>query len=318
MTHDSVAVIIPCYNGSAFIAEAIESALAQTHSKLEIVVVNDGSTDGSSAVLRRYASRVRIVEQENQGVAAARNRGIETSTSPFIAFLDQDDRWRPEKTVRQLASLRRHPEAALVFCDRLWIDDRGGRIDPPPHRRPSTPWLRALIRGNFILPSTVLLRRDALGAERFVPGTAGSDDWDLWLRLAARWELVHLAEPLVEYRVHACNASRDTEAMMRGFLTVLSRAIDRGLPPDVLREADAHRRGVLEALGHYAFERHDWIEARRFFRQGRVRWRSPAGFRLLLASLPPPLRSLAQQVRRLRGTRRFRSARHESVIRSTA
>jgi teichuronic acid biosynthesis glycosyltransferase TuaG len=294
---ESVAVVIPCFNSSAFVGEAVESALAQTYQPLEVLVVNDGSTDASADVLRRYAGRIRVIDQDNQGLAAARNAGIDATTSTYIAFLDADDRWRCNKIATQVEYLRSHPQVSLVFCDRSWIDTRGEPIAAPQHRRPVTPSLQTLIAGNFIQPSTVLLRREALAHERFDRAMPGTEDWDLWLRLAVRCEFAYLAEPLVEYRVHGTNMSGRTEQMMRGFLTTLTRATARGLPPEAAAAADAHKRALLEALGHCAYERDDWQEARRLFREARVGWSGPARLRLTLASLPDPLRTVVHRLK---------------------
>jgi teichuronic acid biosynthesis glycosyltransferase TuaG len=295
---ESVAVVIPCYNSSAFLAEAIESALAQTYSRVEVVVVNDGSTDNSAEVLANFAGRIRVINQANKGLAGARNSGIDATASTYIAFLDADDRWNARKTTMQVDYLTRHPNVSLVFCDRAWIDEHGRPLAAPTHRAPAAPSLRTLIRGNFIQPSTVMLRRDALGADRFADDVPGTEDWDLWLRLAARTELGYIGEPLTDYRVHGTNMSGRTEQMMRGFLTALTRAMSGGLPEDVMALAEAHKRDLLEALGHCAYERSDWPEARRLFREAEVAWTGPAGLRLTLASLPGPVRSVIHRFNR--------------------
>jgi glycosyltransferase involved in cell wall biosynthesis len=291
----SVAVIIPCFNASRFVGEAVESALSQTYQSIEVVVVNDGSTDTSADVLSRYTGRIRVIDQNNQGLAAARNRGIDATVSTYIAFLDADDRWNRRKIATQVEYLQRHPRVSLVFCDRSWINAQGEPIGPPPHRRPVTPSLQTLIGGNFIQPSTVLLRREALAHDRFDRGMPGTEDWDLWLRLAARCEFAYIAEPLVEYRMHGTNMSGRTEQMMRGFLTALTRATARGLPADVQPSAEAHKRDLLEALAHCAYERNDWLEARRLFKQAHVGWSSGAGRRFALTHLPQPMQKIVQQ-----------------------
>jgi glycosyltransferase involved in cell wall biosynthesis len=300
----SVAVIIPCYNSSRFVGEAIASVLAQTYDSTEVVVVNDGSTDASREILGGYGDRIRIIDQANRGLAGARNSGIDATASTFIAFLDADDRWHPRKIAAQVEYLTGHPRASLVFCDRAWIDERGLPIAAPMHRAPLEPSLQTLIRGNFIQPSTVLLRREALGGDRFDAGMPGTEDWDLWLRLAARSELGYIAEPLVEYRVHGTNMSGRTEQMMRGFLTALTRAQNRGLPVELAEVAASHRRELLEALGHCAYERNDWAEARRLFQQAGVGWTGVAGLRASLTLLPDPLQRLIQGLKAGRSEKR--------------
>src|SRR6185503_2024667 len=112
-----VSAVIPAYQAAAFLADAVESVLAQTEPVGEIVVVDDGSTDGTAAVAASFGDRVRYVRQENQGVAAARNRGVAEARGRLVAFLDADDTWEPEKTARQLAHLRAHPDYAAVYSD---------------------------------------------------------------------------------------------------------------------------------------------------------------------------------------------------------
>ena len=289
-----VAAVIPCYNSSEYVAEAIESALTQTYPAVDVVVVNDGSTDGFNEAVRPYRHRIRIVEQENRGLAGARNAGIDATTTPFIAFLDADDRWHRDKIARQVAYLESHPETSLVFCDRSWIDTGGSPIEAPAYRRPVVPSLRALLDGNFIQPSTVLLRRDVLGPDRFAAGMQGTEDWDLWLRLAERCEFAYIEEPLVEYRVHQLNMSAGGEGMMRGFVTVLTRAIARGLPHDLHSVAERYRRGFLEALAHCACDRDDWTEARRLFEESGFQWSPRAAPRYVLTLLPSRVREVAR------------------------
>src|SRR5262245_50863701 len=133
----TVTVVIPCFNCELYLEEAIESALAQTYPKLRIVVIDDGSNDGSPQILHRFSDRIRVIRQENRGLAAARNRGIDETNGAYLAFLDADDRWHPRKVATQVSYLQDHPDLALVFCDREWIDSRGHRITAPPHRLPA-------------------------------------------------------------------------------------------------------------------------------------------------------------------------------------
>src|SRR5712692_1132099 len=163
----AVAIVIPCYNPRSFLAEALESALGQTHRNLDVVVVNDGSRRGFWETVSPYRDAVRILEQPNAGVAAARNRAIEASDAPLIAFLDQDDRWRPEKIARQVHFLAEHHECALVHTGRRFIDANGEQIPKPgPVWAPAEgSCLDRLILHNTIQPSSVLLRRAALGSE---------------------------------------------------------------------------------------------------------------------------------------------------------
>src|SRR6266852_6361254 len=112
-----VSVIIPAYNAERFIDETLESVFKQTHDHLELILVDDGSTDGTGAQVRAYGDRVRFIRQVNAGAGAARNRGLEVATGDYIAFLDADDLWRPEKLEVQLEIAARNPESGLIACD---------------------------------------------------------------------------------------------------------------------------------------------------------------------------------------------------------
>jgi glycosyltransferase involved in cell wall biosynthesis len=298
MSHAGVTAVIPCFNGSAYLADAIESAVSQTV-PVDVIVINDGSTDDFRRAVRPYEGRIRMIEHDrNRGVASARNNGIEAAETEWIAFLDADDRWHRTKTERQLNFVRDNPGVELVSCDRSWIDAAGSARPAPPYRRPSgTPTVATLLRCIVMQPSTVMVRRTALGTDRFEPSLRSSEDWDLWLQLAQRGVSMRvLQEPLVEYRVHATNKSRHRETMARCGSAVLTRALERGLPRDLAVIAKTMRRRYIEALGHVAYERHDWAQARRHFQASGIRHISMAGRRRwLLASMPGPLREVIRR-----------------------
>ena len=132
VTDSGVSVVIPAYNAAQTLAETLESALAQTYRAIEVLVIDDGSTDETAAIVERYAAqdgRVRLLRNaENAGVSCARNRGVRAAVYPWIAFLDSDDRWRPEKLERQLTAVQRHPACALCFTSTAYTDEAGRRL----------------------------------------------------------------------------------------------------------------------------------------------------------------------------------------------
>lgn len=211
-----VSVVLPIYNGERFVAEAIESVLAQTYLRYEIVAVNDGSQDGSKEIVRRYLNSgpIKYLEQANKGVANARNTGILHSSGEFIALLDQDDVWLPEKIEKQVAFMDTHPEVALLHARVRCIDGQGSPIS-------CDGWIyvgeeahgycaEQLLCGNRIAPLTVLIRRTCLDAVGlFNQMLAPADDWDLWLRIAVRFPLGFLDSVVGNYRVHDSNESKD-------------------------------------------------------------------------------------------------------------
>lgn len=202
-----ISVIIPAYNAAHFIADAIESALAQTRRPDEIVVVDDGSTDDTARVVARYAMHgVRYIYQQNRGPGAARNRGIRETSGELIAFLDADDLWLPAKTEVQEAYLAAHPTVALVSCDRwTWKVEKGRqsieRFGPPRGRNARREVMVRNIVGN---PSQVMARREAvLSAGCFDTTMRWAEEWDLWTRIAARADIGFVHQPLCVYRWHS-------------------------------------------------------------------------------------------------------------------
>lgn len=199
-----VSVVIPVYNARDVIGETIESVLAQTWTDREIVVVDDGSSDGSGDIVRSFGERVRYVRQENGGVARARNRGIAESTGEYVALLDHDDLWHPTKLDRQVTVLDRRPEVGMVITDVAHIDRYGkpmGIIGAGYN--PSETFARLFVRGFVPTPSAAMIRRSVLETvggfdERF--HSAGLDDHELWTRIAARYEIANIAEPLTYHR----------------------------------------------------------------------------------------------------------------------
>lgn len=222
MLHSLISVVIPIYNGGRYLRACIDSALNQTYPQFEIIVVNDGSTDNSLEILKSYGDRIRIIDQTNSGPAVARNNGVKASLGELVAFLDQDDVWDDIKLERQAALLKRHSDALASYCDHRGIDEHGvvtsysGALYYP---RASGQILEYLIRGNFILSaSLVMLRRSAFdvagGFDASQPHW--SDDYDLWMRIAARGAILYQIETLVSYRRHSNNTSGNALEMVAG------------------------------------------------------------------------------------------------------
>ncbi|MCG8511036.1 MAG: glycosyltransferase family 2 protein [Rhodospirillales bacterium] len=206
-----VSVIIPVYNGEAFVVEAVNSALAQTYSNLEVVIVDDGSPDNAAKLVQtRYQdeARVRLVRQPNTGTAAARNTGIRYARGTLIALLDQDDRWLPEKLVRQVP-LFDDPQVGLVHTGGCVVDVETGRITSTYHAAEQLA-LPDLVRWCKVGCATTLIRRDVLDQiGLFNPDLGGVDDWDMWIRIAAAgYKVRGIAEPLVEIREHTDNQGK--------------------------------------------------------------------------------------------------------------
>lgn len=249
MSHASalptVSVVIPAYNSARFIGEAIDSVLAQDYSqgKIEIIVVDDGSGDGTCQVVAGYDG-VRLLRQANAGAAAARNRGMEHCTGEWVALLDSDDVWLPDKLREQFELAGRLPEAGLIIsdgvsfgrsaetvfgmctsirrCGRRGITERGYELTGRVHT--------SLIEQNFVLASSVLVRRDLLGSDPFDPNLWGIEDYELWLRLAERTVFAFVDGVLVRKRQHGTNSSDSRRLIARSWMRLVSK-VDRGLLP---------------------------------------------------------------------------------------
>lgn len=194
-------VVIPAYNAANTIARTLESVFAQTWRDFEVVVVNDGSTDDTAAVLAPYAQRVRIIAQPNRGFCTSRNVAIRSSHAGLVALLDSDDVWMPDKLAKSVAWLNRNPEAVLVYSDVTNVDPKGRElgtspVDPPRAHAPTHEEMLSFLWP--IMPSTVVMRRAAFeAAGAFVDGV--SEDLDFWIRIREQGPFGYLPEKLTRF-----------------------------------------------------------------------------------------------------------------------
>jgi glycosyltransferase involved in cell wall biosynthesis len=216
-----VSVVVPVYNGERWVAGAIESLLAQDYEPIEIVVVDDGSTDASVEVIERYGRQVELVTQPNAGVAAARNTGLTRVHGSYIAFCDQDDRHHPNKTSLQIGYLEANPACSLVL-GRQRIQVAEG-VDTPN-------WLqRDEVFGDLggVLPLSCLVRRevaDAVG--EFDTTLTGSDDFDWIARMLVAGYVMHVLDDVVLDRwVHDANASHESQVLRTGALRAMHKIL---------------------------------------------------------------------------------------------
>ena len=241
-----VAVIIPAYNRCAMLLEAIASVLAQSAPAFELIVIDDGSTDGTSENerLRRMSETVRIERIDHRGPAAARNRGVALARAPLIAFLDSDDLWSPTKLERQLAFMRDNPGCAISQTSEIWI--RNGRRVNPGHRhckRAGDIFIDSL-RTCLIGMSSVMIRAELFRSSGgFDEHMTTAEDYDLWLRILIDHEAGLLDEPLVTRRGgHPDQTSATTPALDRFRVLALAKLLaDNRLSP-------ARRTSVVEVL----------------------------------------------------------------------
>ena len=276
-----VSVVVATFNHGRFVTDAIDSALGQTLAGVEVVVVDDGSTDATPTILARYGDRIRVVRQANRGLAAARNRGLAVARGTYIGFLDADDVVAPTKLTEQAGVLDESPRVGWTYCDVLIEDETSGTTVTASAqfayrgRRLDGRLLPELIRGNFIPAIAPLVRRSALDAAgRFDERLTALEDWDLWLRLALVAEARYVPRVLATYRLRAGGMSRDRTRMDENRFRVLDGFI-RSHPDTVESLGAAGRRVVADThnwFGFEAYRRSDWAEATRRLRASVGAW----------------------------------------------
>jgi len=197
-TKPQVSVIIPTYNRAWIIEEAIDSVLAQDYTEFELIVVDDGSTDHTSDVLDSYRNVIKVFPQKNKGVSAARNRGIAEASGKFIAFLDSDDLWLPQKLTVQIEFFDQTPDALICQTDEIWIRN-GLRVNPKKrHKKPSGMIFKPSLKLCLVSPSATMIHRglfDRVGG--FDETLPACEDYDLWLRISCRFPIHLIDTPLI-------------------------------------------------------------------------------------------------------------------------
>jgi glycosyltransferase involved in cell wall biosynthesis len=229
---DGVSVIIPAYNCGAEISQAVECALNQQNVTVEVIVIDDGSTDDTANIVQliqsQHPASVRVFSQDNHGPAAARNLGIQQAAYEWIAFLDHDDMWTPNKLIRQLDSARATESALVVTAAKNFDEtDRVGEVRRAPHNLDSCDVYHALLRDNFVTLSSVLVRRSTIKeAGGFDERWKGVEDWALWLSIAELGvRFASINEPLVGYRWHGQSLSHRHDSMQRQRQNLIRQAL---------------------------------------------------------------------------------------------
>jgi glycosyltransferase involved in cell wall biosynthesis len=240
-----VSVIIPTFNRAQKVVRAISSVLSQAFTDVEIIVVDDGSTDGTKKEVEQFDHRVTYVaHSSNLGVSAARNTGIKRSGAPLIAFLDSDDHWFPEKLAVQVCFFNDHPKAVACQTEELWIRN-GRRVNPmKKHLKPSGNIFEASLKLCLVSPSAVMLKQSLLDEVGFFDEDLPvCEDYDLWLRISCRYPVHLISEPLVvKEGGHPDQLSASHKGMDRFRIKALVKLIKNG----ALNERQ--RKATLEEL----------------------------------------------------------------------
>lgn len=232
-----ISIVTPTYNRAGFIAQAVDSVLAQSVADWELLIVDDGSSDNTQEVLAAYQKdpRIHYFYQANQGQSIARNNALKRAQGDFVAFLDSDDLWCPDKLERQLALFQKHPDVGVVHGDESTIDEAGQEIGRENMLRYSGRITPQLLADNSVSIVTALVRRecfDEMGGFQASHGVA--DDYDLWLRFSARYRFHYEPGIVASYRVMADQISSDkrrrfaaNELIIKNFLHEFSGSVSR-------------------------------------------------------------------------------------------
>lgn len=247
-----VSVIIPTHNHAHFITEAIQSVFNQSYRNYEVIVIDDGSMDNTREVVARFSEDVRYIRQGNRGLSSARNRGIEVANGDYIALLDADDTWLPGFLSTVVERLESEPELGAVYTGFFFVNTEGELL---PQRSTSTvpdnQLYDRLLDGEFFVPAAVVARRlcfECVGL--FDEALRGSEDWDMWLRVAREFPFAGISEPLVNYRIHGKNMSADPEYMLHYQLLVAKKQF--GPPDGVPEDWPPERQRVYATIYRYA------------------------------------------------------------------
>lgn len=219
-----VSVIIPCYNHGQYLADGINSVLEQSWSPIEIVVVDDGSSDNTRAVAEQFPG-VKYIYQKNQGLSAARNTGTRHSTGEFLSFLDADDWLYPEAIAYNVRQLLAEPEAAFISGAHDKVDDNRQLLADECNVVNQDHYLR-LLEGNYIgMHATVLYRRSILEQFMFDTSLRACEDYDLYLKIARHYPVLHSTKKIASYRIHGSNMSGNVPLMLNSVFDVLARQV---------------------------------------------------------------------------------------------
>lgn len=231
MVASLVSIIMPTFNRKALIFNAIDSVVAQTYSNWELIIVDDGSVDGTAgAIAERYGneSRIKYLYQENQGQASARNNGIAASSGSYIAFLDSDNLWLPERLSEGVAILDESPDVGLCYANVIFIDAEGQELHRNNMQRYSGHVFDKLLVDNFVSMNTVLVRKKILPSNRpFNELNRLDEDYELWLDMSVNNKYFYIDKCLAEYRVEGDRVSDSFLTRLKANEKTLKKVIEK-------------------------------------------------------------------------------------------
>jgi len=239
-----VSVIMPAFNHELYIEEALQSIGNQTHKNIELIVINDGSTDRTAGIIEEYVKKnsdknIKYLNKRNEGVCKTLNKGLEMSTGDYIAFLASDDLWLPERLAIQLKFMENNKNIGMVFADTWFLNFTSKTNSKWSDYKPQiknyfkngiqNTDLYALLLTQPLVPAlTVLIRKQVLLEVGFFDEDLVYEDHDLWLRIAMNYPVGYIHQPLAFYRIHEANISNDTGFMIRGMFQTVKKHLNMG------------------------------------------------------------------------------------------
>lgn len=226
MNSPKVSVIIPTYNSAHFIIEAVDSVLAQTFTDFEVLVIDDGSKDNTKEVLtEKYGNSIQYFYKENSGVSKARNFGIEKAKGKYVAFLDSDDAWIPEKLEKQIVALEKNPANKACYSSFYLCDENLNPTGINSSERKADALTDLLLIGNVVAtPSTVIAEKELFQqVGGFDDQLSQCADWEMWIRLATKTEFIYIDEPLLKYRIHGANMSKNAALLEKDTILLMEK-----------------------------------------------------------------------------------------------
>ncbi|MFO1257175.1 MAG: glycosyltransferase [Gammaproteobacteria bacterium] len=266
-----ISIIMPCYNAQKTLPETLNSIPRQSYSNWELIAIDDGSKDKTLKLLNdfrdRYPKQVKIISHPNQGQVKSKNRGLEIAQGSFIAFMDADDLWHPQKLNSQLTYMLEHAEIGLCYTNGEYIDEASNHTGPIGiNPRLSGQCLHEFLMGNAIVASSVMIKKEIISqVGYFDESLTACENWELWTRISSISEIGVIDESLVYYRRHSHNMSHNIEKMKRNRILVIqkNRHQYKSLFTDMGKRTKLALYRAYEFFGENALWHLDIDEARR-------------------------------------------------------
>lgn len=305
-------MVIPTYNYARFVCNAVDSVLAQTFADYEIIVVDDGSSDNTGEVLARYGNRIKYIRQENAGASTARNTGIVLAQGKFVAFLDADDLWLPQKLEKQVRFLDDNPGFGMVFSDMSHCVD-GAMVHVAYLRERCYRYVAQgniynnLLREGFVFTPTVMLRRECFDlVGLFDVRLCNCEDVDLWFRVADRYQIGFMDEPLAVRNQHGANVTGNSEDYLKAPVLLMERLYAANSDRERKTIINERLQSMFYNLGYYYFSVGRMPDCRKYMLKAMAAGRRPGGVLkyYALSLLPPGI------IRWLKGDRSSSTTKH--------